>query len=45
MKCRLLFEVRTLSEYRKINNALDDYYMNILSNDIENFSESVRELD
>ena len=42
---RLPFEIKTLLEFRKFDNALDDYYMKILSNDIENFFESDREPD
>ena len=42
---RLPFEVRILLDFGKFNNAIDDYFMKILTTDIENFSESDREPD
>ena len=42
---RLPFEVRKISEFNNFKAALDDYFMKILSNDIEIFSESDREPD
>ena len=42
---RLPFEVRILLDFGKFNNALNDYFMKILTTDIENFSESDREPD
>ena len=42
---RLPFDVRILLDFGKFNNALDDYFMKILTTDIENFSESDRKPD
>ena len=44
---RLPFEVRILFDFSKFNNinTLDDYFMEILTTDIESFSESDREPD
>ena len=42
---RLPLEIKKLEDFSSFKNALDKYFMNTLSNDIENFSESDREPD